>query len=207
MIKHMMEQRSEAWFDVRLGRITGTGFASLMAAKTTAAYKNLIANVVAEIITREAETIDFTTADMQHGIDTEPEAAEYYSSLLGVKLYEVGFVTPDEDNKYSEWVGVSPDRLIQDGGILEIKCPKRSTHLYYIQSGKLPSTYKWQVYGQLYVMGAKYCDFMSYVKGLKPFIIRVYPNTEIFAEIEKELDIFVIKVKEMLKAYNNYNVL
>ena len=187
MIKHLVEQRSEAWHDLRLARITGTGFANLMATKTTGAYKNLIADTVAELITGESDESDYVSIDMQYGIDTEPEARRCYEDIFNCVVEQVGFVTPDEDHPFYDIVGVSPDGLTEDNGLVEIKCPKRSTHLYYIQSGKLPSTYKWQVYGQLYVTGAKHCDFMSYVKGLKPFIIRVYPDEKIFAEIETEL--------------------
>jgi len=205
MIKHLMEQRSEAWHNIRLTRITGTGFKDLMASKTTAAYQNLIANIVAQIITGKSNEAGYINEAMQNGIDTEPIAANYYEELFDCKLEEVGFVTPDESNKYHEWVGVSPDRLTEDGGIVEIKCPFASTHLYYLMNpGKLPSTYKWQVYGQLFVTGAKYCDFFSFVPDMKPFILRVYPDESIFNEIEKELDIFIPKVNELLTAYNKY---
>jgi len=204
MIKHLMEQRSEAWHNIRLTRITGTGFKDLMASKTTAAYQNLVANVVAEMITGKSSEFNYVNEAMQHGIDTEPIAARYYEELYECELEEVGFVTPDEDNKYHEWVGVSPDRLTPDWGLVEIKCPLASTHLYYLSSKKLPSQYKWQVYGQLYVTGAEYCDFFSYVPEMKPFILRIYPDAEIFKQIEKELDIFIVKANELLKSYNEY---
>lgn len=205
MIKHLFEQHSEAWHQSRLGRVTGTRFKDLMAAKTTAAYQNLIADIAAEILTETGDDQDnFVSEAMQHGIDTEPEARKFYSELYGVEVEQVGFVTPDDDHKYSEWVGVSPDGLLPGNGLLEIKCPKRSTHLYYIQSGKLPAAYKWQVYGQLYVTGADYCDFMSYVPGMKPFIIQVKPDAEIFRQIEAELDELIAAVRSLQMEYENY---
>lgn len=208
MIKHLVEQRSEAWHALRLGRVTGTAFKELMSGKATAGYNNLIADIAAEMITETSEDEEnYVSSDMQRGIDLEPIAAKYYETYFDTELESVGFITPDEDNKYHEWVGVSPDRLTLDSGLVEIKCPKRSTHLYYIKSGKLPSTYKWQVYGQLFVTGLNYCDFFSYCEGLKPFIIRVYPDEKIFAEIEKELDLLIIEVNKLIKEYNSYEVL
>lgn len=207
MIKHLVDQRSEAWHALRLGRVTGTAFKELMSGKTTAGYYNLIADIAAEIITECSEDQEnYVSSDMQKGIDLEPIAAKCYEDMFETELESVGFVTPNEDNKYSEWIGVSPDRLTLDSGLVEIKCPKRSTHLYYIQAGKLPSTYKWQVYGQLYTTGLNYCDFFSYCDGLKPFIIRVYPDAEIFKLIEIELDIMIESVQKLIKNYYNYEV-
>jgi putative phage-type endonuclease len=201
------EQRSEEWFAIRLGRVTGTSFKDLMSGKTTAGYNNLIADIAAEKVTDEgAKEETYVNEWMERGIELEPQAAEQYELIMGVGCKEVGFVTP-ETGLYQELIGVSPDRLLDDGGILEIKCPKRSTHWYYIVADKLPSEYYWQVIGQLYVTGAAYCDFMSYYPGMKPFIIRVLPDIEAFKKIETELDILIEKVSELIKKYTNYELI
>jgi putative phage-type endonuclease len=206
MIKILCEQKSEAWFTARLGRVTGTGCKDMMATKTTASYRNLIADIASEIITNSGEDEEsYVNEWMQRGIDLEPEARSKYESLFETTIEQVGFITTDEDHKYSEWVGVSPDGLTKDNGMIEIKCPKKSTHMYYISNGKLPSEYKWQVMFQLYVTGFEYCDFMSYYPNLKPFIIRVFPDKQIFDEIEKELDLLIIEVKKLIESYNKYD--
>jgi putative phage-type endonuclease len=198
-----MEQRSNAWHQIRLGRFTGTRIGCLLSAKTTAKYQDSIFDVITEIITQDYEE-SYTSDDMQHGIDTEPEAANEYENIFGVETREVGFITPE--NKYSEWVGISPDRLVDDG-LLETKCPKSKTHLKYIAANKLPSIYTPQVQAQLWVTGFPWCDFMSYVPKLKPFIIRVYPDKEYHKRFEQELDIAIEKVKSYLEIYKNYDFL
>ena len=77
----------------------------------------------------------------------------------------------------------------------------------YLLANKLPSEYRHQVQGQLFVTGLEYCDFMSYVEGMKPFIIRVYPDLELFKEYEKRLDILIEQVNEQLINYNQYDYL
>lgn len=206
MILYNCEQHSEAWHEARLGRVTGTRFKNLMSKETTASYQDLLTDIACEIITHKAEE-GYTNEAMQNGIDTEPYARREYESIFNTEIKQVGFVIPDEDSKYHTWIGVSPDGLTQDNGMIEIKCPKMSTHFEYIESNKLPSEYRYQVQGQLFVTGFDYCDFMSYVEGMKPFIIRVYPDKELFKEFEQRLNILIVKVMEKIHIYNKYDYL
>lgn len=205
MIIHNIEQKSEAWYELRCGRVTGTRFKSLMAGESTATYKDLVTNLACEIITRKQEE-NYVSADMERGIELEPIARNLYSELTEAEVKEIGFITPDDDNIYSEWIGISPDGVLSDNGLLEIKCPKFKTHLEYIISGTLPSEYRHQVQGQLFVTGYKYCDFMSYAENMTPFIIRVYPDEELFREFEKRLNKLIIEVKEKLNNYYKYEL-
>ena len=206
MIKILCEQKSEAWYAARNGRVTGTSFADLMATKTTAAYRNLIADIAADIINPELEDEPtYQNETMTRGIELEPEARKMYEEMNGVEIEQVGFVIPDEENKYHEWIGVSPDGM-NGSGMIEIKCPKKSTHLYYIQKNVLPSEYKHQVQGQLFVTGLEYCDFISYYPGLKPFIIRVFPDIELFKKFETELDVLISEVNALISNYNKYEI-
>lgn len=205
MIINYCEQQSEAWHQARLGRITGTRFKNLMSKESTASYQDLITDLACEIITGKAEDA-YINDLMQHGIDTEPVARKEYEAIFGIEVKQAGFIIPDEDNPYHDWIGISPDGIFDDG-MIEIKCPKMSTHLEYIESGSLPSEYKYQVQGQLFVTGFKYCDFMSFVEGMKPFIIRVYPDTELFKEFDLKLNILIPKVKAKIEKYNQYDYL
>ena len=204
MIIHNIEQKSEAWHELRVGRITSTRFKQLMAGESTQTYKDLITNLACEILTNRQEE-GYFSEDMLRGVELEPVARMLYEEIFEVQVKEIGFITPDEDNKYAEWVGISPDGML-DEGMIEIKCPKAKTHLEYIEANKLPSEYRHQVQGQLYVTGAKFCDFMSYCEGMKPFIIRVYPDHELFKEFEARLDKLIVEVKEKLNKYNQYEV-
>ena len=89
--------------------------------------------------------------------------------------------------------------------MLEIKCPKKKTHLKYIESNKLPSIYVPQVQSQLWITKRKWCDFMSYVPNMKPFIIRVYPDFEYHKKLKDEVIVAIYKVNYYLKKYHNYD--
>ena len=201
-----MEQGSEAWHEIRLGRFTGTRLKNLMSGKSTASYKDAIIDVVTEILTGEKDD-GYVSADMERGIEMESEAADYYELITDLDTYEVGFCTFEDDNVLAEYSGISPDRLIGDDGMLEIKCPKAKTLFSYIQANKLPAIYRWQVQGQLYITGRKWCDFMAYYPNLKPFIVRVLPDKDMHLKIEEELKIAIQSVKENIKMYNKFNYL
>ena len=204
MILHNIEQGSEAWFLARCGKVTGTRFASLMMGESTKGYKDLVIDLACEIITGKMEET-YTNAAMERGIETEPLARMEYEQLFDTNVKQVGFITPDEGEKYHDWIGISPDGLLPDEGILEIKCPLMKTHLGYIEDNKLPSEYRYQVQGQLFVTGFKYCHFMSFVERMKPFIIPVYPDLKLFEEFEKRLDVLIIQVQNKLNLYKTYD--
>jgi putative phage-type endonuclease len=202
MIKIHVEQKSEAWFLLRLGRITGTRFAALMAGESTDTYKGLITDLAGEIITGEAEE-SYSNAIMERGTELEPDARNLYVEICE-DAEEVGMCLRDEDDPLYEWIGVSPDGMTAEG-LLEIKCPLRKTHLNYIEKDVFPNQYKWQVQGQLFVTGLPYCDFMSYCPSMKPFIIRVYPDKEMHEQISERLFTTILKIKEKIKTYEKYN--
>ena len=115
-----MQQGSEAWHEIKLGRLTGTRIKNLHSSKSTASYQNVIGEVVAEILTHDKEE-SYTNEDMQRGIDLEPEAADYYNAIFeDCELEEVGFCEPEESD-YSDYTGFSPDRLVNLDGLLVIK--------------------------------------------------------------------------------------
>lgn len=203
MIIYNIEQHSEAWHEARCGRVTGTRFKNLVSKETTDSYKDLVTNIACEIITGEAEET-YVSPAMQYGIETEPEARREYETITDAIVTQVGFVIPDEEHKYHNWIGISPDGLLPDDGILEIKCPLARTHFEYIERGVLPAEYRYQVQGQLFVTGFNYCHFMSYVPGMKPFIIEVLPDAELFELFNQRLDKLILEVQEKLYKYHNY---
>lgn len=204
MIKVNCEQGSEEWFNLRHGRITGSKFSDLMAGKETAAYRNLIAEIASSNFDIEDDSDKYVSEDMERGTLLEPEAREFYSKLRGVEVQQIGFILPDND--YKDWIGVSPDGLVGDNGLIEIKCPKISTHLSYISKGVLPNTYKYQVYGLLWVTGLEWLDFISYYPGLKPFIIRVFPDESEFISLESRLNGAIKDVNSLVNSYTKYSV-
>lgn len=206
MIIYDIEQQSEAWHDARCGRVTGTRFKNLMSKETTDSYRDLVTNIACEIITGRAEET-YSNALMEAGLETEPEARKEYETSFGVEVKQAGFIIPDEDHKYHQWIGISPDGLTPDNGMIEIKCPLMRTHFEYIEDGKLPAEYRYQIQGQLFVTGFDYCDFVSYVEGMKLFVVRVLPDTELFKEFETRLDKLIVQVLEKINMYNKYHYL
>ncbi len=205
MIKVRIEQGSDAWHEIRLGRFTGTSMGKLQSGKSTANYNDAITDVVGEILSGVADEF-FPTADMIRGTALEPSARAFYEEIHDERVYEVGFCLPD-DEFLAEWIGVSTDgHRTSDEGITEFKCPKLKTHLKYLEDGKMPNTYKWQVQAQLWVTGALFCDFMSYYPNMKPFIIRVYPDQEMFKSLENEVRIAIKSVQEKVELYKKYSI-
>lgn len=205
MIIYECEQHSEAWHEARLGRVTGTRFKNLMSKESTASYQDLLTNIACEIITGRAED-NYVSPTMEKGIETEPEARKEYENSFDTEIRQVGFIIPDEGNKYHDWIGVSPDGLTYDNGMIEIKCPLMKTHFEYIEGGKLPSEYRYQVQGQLFVTGLEYCDFVSYCEGMKLFVIRVFPDVELFAEFEQRLDKAIEAILNKIETYKKYDL-
>jgi hypothetical protein len=133
---------------------------------------------------------------MQRGIELEPDAANEYSLEKGVELTEIGFIT---NSKYhDEYIGISPDRLTPDNGLVEIKCPMMKTHIGYLRDGKLPNEYKWQVQGQMLISESNYCDFVSYYPNLPLFVLRVLPDEKMQTELIERLNLAVQEIKEVV---------
>lgn len=204
MIVYKCEQHSESWHEARLGRVTGTRFKELMMGEKTKGYQDLVTNIACEIITERAEE-NYSNAVMEAGLEKEPEARKEYESITGIEVKQVGFIIPDEKHIYHEWIGISPDGLTPDNGMIEIKCPLMKTHLGYIEDNKLPTEYRYQVQGQLFVTELDYCDFVSYCEGMKPFIIRVKPDKALFLEFQKRLNVLIQQVNQKIETYNKYD--
>lgn len=199
MIKLQIEPHSEAWYEARCGRVTGTRFSKLMAGETTKTFQDLVNNLAGEIITGQQEETYFD-AIMERGLELEPEALREYEAIFGRELEKVGFVIPDEGTEFYEWIGISPDAMG-----LEIKCPLRKTHLSYIEADRLPAEYRHQVQGQMFVTGLKEWDFMSYYPDMKPFIITVKADEILHKEFEARLRIIIPMVQRKIEIYKNYN--
>lgn len=178
---HNVEQNSEEWFSLRIGRFTASTFKSLFAAKSTAEYQKAINKVVFEKLTNEAPE-SFKNEYMERGSELEPIAIEQYELNTFNDTTNGGFFS------IGDYIGASPDRLVDDDGMVEAKCPSFHTMITYLLKKELPSEYKYQVHGQLFVTGRKWCDFIAYHPKLKMLIIRVERDEAIINEIKQALD-------------------
>jgi putative phage-type endonuclease len=192
MIHHKVQQNTEEWMELRRGKFTASTFKDLFAKETTAAYQKAIYRVAFEIATGE-QPESFSNEYMERGHELEPAAIECY------RMETFNDVEPGGFFEFNEYIGASPDGLIGSDGILEVKCPAYNTMIEYIIKQKLPSQYKWQVHGQLFVTGRKWCDFIAYHPKLKPVIIRIERDDDLMNELDQKLNESIEKVQTILK--------
>ena len=183
-------QLTPEWFSERVGVPSASNFAKVFTttgkpSATATAYMN---ELIAEHALGEKEQIK-QTEWMEIGIEREAEARNAYEFVNEVSTTEVGFAFK-YDNKL---VGASFDGLVEHDGLIEIKCPKASTHIGYLLGGKLPTTYYQQVHGQLWVADGErdWCDFVSYYPGLPLFQIRVEREQKVMDMITGHMDKFI----------------
>jgi len=204
----MMDQGSESWFQVRIGKVTASRVADVIA-KTKTGYSasrdNYMAQLVCERLTGQKGE-SFTNAAMQHGTETEPLARAAYEALKDVLVDEVGFVP----HPTIEMAGASPDGLVGDDGLIEIKCPNTATHIETLLSQSVPGKYNTQMQFQMACTGRQWCDFVSFdnrlPEELQLFVMRV-PRDEVFIRlIESEIVQFIAelddKINKLMKVKN-----
>lgn len=159
-ILHDVEQRSDEWFSLRMGKLTGSNFPMLMPssrqkALLTETQKKYLLEKACEVLTNERKE-SFSNTAMQWGTDHEEEAIQFYELEKMVMVQDVGFY------EISENIGDSPDGVTDDRCI-EIKCPVSTTHLtYFLDPDKLLANYKWQCYAHMWATGKDKCDLVSY---------------------------------------------
>lgn len=150
-------QGSSEWFAIRCGKITASKVSNVLMKPTTAGYRNYRAQLVAERLTNNVEQ-GFTNSAMAWGTEQEPFARSAYELKTGNLVDTVGFV----ESIAIPNVGVSPDGLVGDKGLIEIKCPNTATHIENIISQQCPSEYYDQVQFQLEITKRVWCDFVSF---------------------------------------------
>ena len=202
MTIHMMEQRSPEWFAHRLGRVTASRIADVMAQTKSgpgAARKNYLADLVAERLTGEARE-GFSNAAMQWGTDMEPQARAAYEFLHDASVTEVGFI----DHPTLSMAGCSPDGLVGENGMVEIKCPNTATHIDTLLSGNIEGKYLKQMQFQMQCAGRHWCDFVSFDPRLPAemqlFVKRIPRDPALIVEIEAEVSAFLVEVDETVAA-------
>jgi putative phage-type endonuclease len=201
----VVEQGTEEWHAARLGRATASRFKDVMLkirSGEAAGRKNYRFELVSERLTGERQEM-FTSAAMQWGTETEPVARLKYELSSGNDVEECGFFAHPE-----LMAGASPDGLIGDDGILEIKCPNTATHIETLRKRNVPSTYYWQVQGQLWITGRKWCDFVSFDPRLPEnaqfFTVRVERNEQDIKGLESEVTEFLKEVETEINFINNF---
>jgi hypothetical protein len=190
-----MQQLSKEWFAARCGIPSGSQFKKIVTTegKPSAQRFGYMYQLAEErIFLCRKET--YQSQDMLNGTETEPLARSIYEmdnevevSLTGFQLHPCGLY------------GSSPDGLIGDDGLLEIKCPIASTHIGYLAKGKVPSEYFQQVQGHILCSGREWCDFYSYHSGLPELQVRAYPDEVFQKKLHDELIRFCAELDELVE--------
>jgi len=182
-----MSQRDEQWFADRAGKFTGSRFAELMAVTKSgpsASRKNLITRLAIErLIGTCVET--YSNAAMQRGTELEPFAIKAYEDETLCAVEHVDFI----QHPTLGFVGMSPDGMVGDTGLVEIKCPSvEAKHYEALRYGSHVQEYWWQLQGQLWVSGRQWVDAVSYDPRFPTehqlAIMRVVRDEQCIAELE-----------------------
>lgn len=169
MIIHNVTQGTTEWLAVRAGIPTASCFDKIITPKGKASTQceRYMHKLIAERLMGHP-TIEFQGPWLDRGKELEADAALYYESIRELETERVGFVTNDAGT-----IGASPDRLVGEDGLLELKVPAEHTHVAYMLTRAVDAEYYPQVQGQLWVTERKWLDIMSYHPEMPPAIIRV----------------------------------
>jgi putative phage-type endonuclease len=194
-------QGTDAWKAARLGKLTASRIHDAVARTKTgwgASRANYMAELIAERLTGVAQE-GYTNAAMQHGTATEPEARAAYEFFANVDVVQVGFVLhPDFDD-----CGASPDGLIGDDGVLEIKCPNTATHLETLLTCAVADKYVKQAMWQMTCTGRRWVDFCSYdprmPERMRLWVSRIERDEEKITQLEFEAVTFLDELHQKLR--------
>jgi hypothetical protein len=201
-ILHDVEQRSEAWDRLRLGIPTASCFHMIVTpgGKPAAQFERYAHHLIAERrLQRHVNT--YTSPAMERGAARESEAADWYEFSTDVDAGKIGFISTDDGR-----IGCSPDRLIGEDGLLEIKCPEPAAQVGYLLTGKIARTYKPQIQGQLWVSERQWIDVLAYSDEhplLPHHIVRVERDEKYIAVLEREVTNFADELDRAMEKINS----
>jgi hypothetical protein len=197
-----LEQGSDEWLNLRRGMVTASVVGQLITASTLKPARNdysrgLTASLVAERITGHIDPV-YVSDDMYRGTVEEPLARDLYAKHHKVTVREVGFITREIDGVT---IGFSPDGLVGEDGLIEVKSRKQKKQLSTILSGLVPAENVAQCQTGLLVSGRKWLDYVSYSAGMPLFVTRVYPDQNWQAAIIAAVQAFEETAAQMVADY------
>ncbi|MFN8994070.1 MAG: lambda exonuclease family protein [Pseudomonadota bacterium] len=193
MIIHDVEQGSAEWHALRAGIPTASEFDKILSptGKKSAQAEGYANRLLAELIVGGSVETWEGNVWTERGKELEQEAADFYEMSKGVTLKKVGFITDNERT-----MGASPDRLIEGGGLLEIKCPSPHVHVAYLLKGEVDQGYNSQLQGQMLVTGEAWVDIVSYHPQMPPVIMRVKRDESYIKSLREALDEFTATIEK-----------
>ncbi len=198
-----VEQRSDEWYDQRRGMVTASAVGQLLTPKTLKLADNdnargLVALLAAERITGRTEDT-YQSLDMLRGVEEEPFAIDAYSAHNRVAVEACGFMVRNWGNGFR--LGYSPDGLVLDTGLIEVKSRRSKVHVQHVIAGKIPPEHMAQCQAGLLVSGRKWIDYVSFSGGLHLWTARAAPDPRWFAAIASAVESFERSVADTVAAY------
>jgi len=192
-----VQQGSPEWFALRAGKVTASRVADILA-KTKTGPSASRQNYLIELALQRTTGIiqeSYTNAAMEWGTQTEPQARVAYEVNTNNFVDQVAFI----DHPSIAWFGCSPDGLVSDRGLVEIKCPNSPTHWEYFKAKKAPNKYVIQMQAQMAVTGRDWCDFVSFDPRMPDrsqlLIAQVPRDPEFILFMEAEIKQFLSEVE------------
>ncbi|WP_455466933.1 lambda exonuclease family protein [Bartonella sp. B39] len=196
-----MEQRTAEWFQVRLGKITASNIYNVLSKTAkglpTSKYDDYKITLITERLTEEISP-HYETEDMRWGIDHEEDAIKEYEFIYDTHVTKCGFI----QHPTMEMAGASPDGLIGDHGLIEVKCPRSKTHIRFFLDNQIKPEYLAQMQFQMACTGRQWCDFVSYdprftgqSAPLRIKAKRVHRDEKQIAYINKAVEAFLVEIE------------
>jgi len=199
MIYHYdIQQGTDEWHEIKKGKMSASHAQAI--GNNGKGLDTYIYQLATELFS-QAERDNYTNKDMERGNELEPIARQLYEKVNNVKVIQVGFV---EMNKYA---GCSPDGLVGEDGLLEIKCPNDVNYFkFLIGESKTDPGWEWQIQMQLLITERKWCDLLYYnpnFKGKEGKIKRIFPDQEKQEKLITGLKAGEEKLKDLINKYND----
>jgi len=200
MALHNVEQRSAQWHAARAGKVTASMISTVLAKSGGSTREDYLFQLVSDqVLLAEGHEVEvdegFKSAAMVRGAEMEPEARAVYEFYANADVEEIGFV----DHPTIRWAGCSPDGLVGDDGLIEMKCPMLKKHMKTVFTRSIDKVYLDQIQWQLASTGRKWCDFVSYHPGTierrRLFVKRIERDPGRIEYLENAVERFLIEVE------------
>lgn len=197
-----MQQRTEEWFQARLGKVTASNIYNILSKTAkglpTSKYEDYKIKLITERLTGEISQ-SYTTPAMQWGIEHEEDALKEYAFIYDTEVKRCGFI----QHPTIEMAGASPDGFVGNDGLLEIKCPQQINHIRFFIDDKIKPEYIAQMQFQMACTGRKWCDFMSYnpqfvgkSSHLRMKVKRINRDEKHIEEINQAVEAFLAEIEQ-----------
>ena len=191
-----IDQGTEAWLECRMGIPTASSFKAILAKGEGKTRKSYLHRLAAELVTG-VPLENYSNQSMDRGHRLEGEARELYGFITDAEPKQIGFIRNDRK-------GCSPDSLISENGLLEIKTQRGDLLIETLLKDELPNCHKAQIQGQIWVAEREWCDLLVYWPGMPPFIKRAYRDAAFIRELSDAIDRFNDELDQTVHKIRTY---